>query len=169
MELTKERLIIVIVGGIAIVAIGVYLFLYHPIIYKLKASHQDCRAIETETSQAREAIANLDSVSIKKALMTEGDVSIAIDELTAKGRLKGIDFVSMVPDQVEQSQGVECKKLPIEIEIESTYEELGVFLGSLDEMEKSIVTVRNLIVTPDKKKSATLNTKLVLDMYLRGK
>ncbi len=168
MEFARERLVIIIACGVAIVALGLYLFLYGPLIGKLREAYLKCRAVETEAMDAREAIANLKTLETKKGLISEDEISLAIDELTRRGKSKGINFISMTPKKIEQSNDSRYRTLPMEMEIESSYEALGVFLGLLDELEKSLVRVRSFNVTSDKEKGAKLNTRLVVDTCLSG-
>jgi len=169
MELTKERLIIVISAGLAIIALGLYLFLYSPLINKLRKAHSECKRLETEVLQAREATDSLRIKTPKGKLITEEDVSWAIDELTKKGKLARVNFISITPKQTEKpQQTLFYKILPIEIEMESTYDDLGIFLGSLDELENCVVTVRNFNITSTEEGAKKLKTKLMLNLYLSG-
>jgi len=164
MEMTKDKLIKIIFGAAAIVIIGTYLFLYRPLIGKLKVQHLKCRTIESETEQAREAAATLQKKD-KKTILNEADVSAAIDELTRLAKSKDINLISTTPLQIKGKEDL-YKILPIEVEIESVYEDLGVFLGSLDKLEKSLATIDSFGVVPDKEKPLNLRTKLVINIYL---
>jgi len=168
MELTRERLTALIFIAIAIVAIGLYAFLYRPLIGKLRAGSLECREVETERRHAQEEIESLEAIEVKKVLITEEEVSLAIDELTRVGKSKGIDFVSIRPDKIEKADDAQCKILPVHMEIKSTYEELGAFLGSVDRLRKSLVAVKGFNISFDKEKMEKLNTKLVINMYLLG-
>lgn len=167
MELTRERLTIIIAGATLVVLFGLYLFLYRPLISKCRQAGLECRGIEREVLLAREAITSFLNQNIsEKHLISEEDVSLAIDELTKQGRSKGINFVSITPEQIKKAENYPCKVLPIEMKTESTYKELGIFLGSLDDLEKSLITVRNFSLTSDKKDPSKVETKLVINMYL---
>jgi len=54
------------------------------------------------------------------------------------------------------------------MEIESTYEKLGVFLGSLDDLEKALVRIKSFDITPDKEDPSKLTTDLSVEIYLSG-
>lgn len=164
MEITKDKLIKIIAGAVAIVAIGTYLFLYQPLISKLKKQYLECKTIESEANQAQDAIAALKKRD-KKTILNEADVSIAIDELTRLAKSKGVNIISTTPKQIKEKEASH-KILPIEMEIESTYEDLGIFLGSLDRLEKCVVTIESLNIVPEKAGALNLKTKLVIDMYL---
>lgn len=169
MELTRERLIIIIAGAIGVVVLGVYLFLYGPLINKCRHSGQECRGIETRILRVRESMDLLKEDVAKRTLIPEKDISIAMDELTKMGRSKGINFTSITPGKIEPSENSRYKILPIDMEMESTYKELAVFLGSLEELKKGLVTVKDLDIASDKERRAKLSARLTLNMYLSGR
>ncbi len=166
MEITKDKLIKIILSAVAIIIIGVYLFLYRPLINKLKIHHLQCGTIESEVNQAQETIAALNKKD-KKTIPNEADVSVAIDELTREAKSKGINLISTTPKQIKENEA-HYKILPIELEVGSTYEDLGVFLGSLDKIEKSVVTIESFNIITERVGTPNLKTKLIIDMYLAG-
>lgn len=166
MELTKEKLIGIIVGGVVIVGFGLYLFLYGPLITRLKTAHLECKTLELDTLQAQSKTISLKTTDVRKGLLAEEDISLAIDELTRQGKLKDINFISMTPKEIKESEDFLFKILPIKTEIESTYKGIGRFLGSLEGLEKSLVVVRDFNITPDEGNPIMLKTKLTVDMYL---
>jgi len=164
MEIAKDKLIKIISGVLGITVIGTYLFLYRPIIGELKKQHLECNRIESEVSQAQEAITALKKEE-KKTVLEETDVLTAIDELTGHAKSKGFNLISITPKQAEEKEGL-CKILPIEMEAESTYEDLAVFLGGLDKLKMSLVTIDSFSVISEKDQPLNLKTKLVINMYL---
>ena len=52
------------------------------------------------------------------------------------------------------------------MELESKYDNLGIFLGLIDDLEKSLVTVKSFNIIPDKKDPVRLKTKVVVNVYL---
>ena len=169
MELTRERLTIIIASAIAIVLVGIYAFLYRPLINKCIQAGRECKRIETEADEAHTARGLLKQVATKRTLISEKDISLAIDEFTKQGRSGGINFTSIVPREIKAEAGSMYKVLPIDMEMESTYKELAVFLGSLEQLEKSLVTVKDLNMTSDKGKREKLDTRLTVNMYLSGR
>lgn len=165
MELTKERLIVIVSVAIAIIAIGLYLFLYGPLVGKLRVASAEYKTIEADLLLARDSIAALKTAETEKGLIAEEDTHFAIDELTRQGKLKGANFISITPMEIERSD-YQYRVLPIKMELESTYEQLAVLLGSLDDMEKSLITVRDFNITTDSENPEKLITKLMVDMYL---
>ena len=163
MEFTKEKLISIVAATTAVIILGLYLFLYNPLIGKLKVAYLECENIEAEVLQAR----NSTAIGAKKGPIAEEDIALAIGELTREGRLKGIDFISMTSKKIGKKEML-YKILPIELETESTYKEFGVLLGLLGDLEKSLITVRSFNMKSYKEAPAKLKTKLVVNMYISG-
>ncbi|MBU0759918.1 MAG: type 4a pilus biogenesis protein PilO [Candidatus Omnitrophica bacterium] len=166
MELTKDRAAIIITGVIAVVTLGVYLFLYRPAISKCSEAGCECRMIESEVLRARESMYLLKQDAAKRVFVSENNISVAIDELTKQGRSKGINFTSITPGKIENPGDVGYKILPIDMEIESTYKELAVFLGLLEGLKESLVTVKDIDIASEEIRSAKLRARLILNMYL---
>lgn len=166
-ELTKERIVIIISVVILIIAFGLYIFLYGPLISKCRLTYRDCKDLEAKVLQARNSIASLKATPAKIGLISQKDVSFAIDELTKEGSLKEINFISITPKQTED-QVAAYKIFPIEMEIESSYENLAIFLGRLDDLEKSLVKVRKFDVTPELLNTKILTTGVSIDIYLEN-
>lgn len=176
---TDKRVLKIIAGISAMAAFVVlYLVFYRPLIKEVKAASRECRACEKEALIARDFVKSVAINWTRDSILSEEDVSLAIDELTKLGTEKGIKYISMTPMEEAKKSELYYEILPIEIGIESTYERLGRFLGSLDEMSHSLITVSSFKVTPymppprgvnEKADPEKLETKLVLNMYLLGR
>lgn len=168
-ELSKEKIIVIVIAAICVIALGVYLVFYVPLMRQLKTQYLEYRSIENEVLECRNIIESAGRAYGERVLMTEEDTAAAIDELTRHGKLQGINFVSISPKEIKKEEGTQYKILPIGMEIESTYEQLGTFLGSLDELEKGLIKVEKFGIAPDKEDTSRLTTDLVVDIYLSGR
>ena len=168
MEITRQRLILVMSAGVAVVGLALFLFLYHPLMDKIKARYAECHTIEGEAAQARENTAKAREIARDKILISEEEVSPVIEELTKQGNLQGINFISLAPKDAEKYKDSPYRILPIEIETESSYEALGKFLGFVDGLKSGLVTVGTFEVTSGEKDAAKLKAKLTVHLYLLG-
>ncbi len=167
-ELTQEKLTIVVIAIIVVTALGAYLIFFAPLISKVKAKYLGCRSIESDVLECRNIIKS--SGKGERILITEQEVSHAIDELTRHGKIKEVNFISMKPKKIEKKEaGSQYKVLPIEIKLNSTCEELGVFLGSLDDLEKGLVKIKSFDISADQEDSSKLMTDLIVEIYLSGR
>lgn len=164
-EMIRERFLAVMCGVTVVIALGLYIFLYRPLIARLGAASMECRAIEKESLDVREAVAILKTKENKKRLIAEEEVSTAVEELTREGKLRGINFISIAQKDVKRSEE-EYLEYPVEIDAEATYKNLGLFLGSLDGLEKSLATVEKISIKPDSVNPARLNARMFINIYL---
>ena len=168
-ELTKEKLMTFLPVAVLVAVIGISLIFYIPLMKKSRAVYAQCKTIEGKARKIKNVIKGASVISSRRVLMTEEDVSYATNELTRLGKQKGIDFVSIRPKDIQKEKGEEYKILPVELQLESTYKELGMFLGSLDDVEKSLITVKSFNIVPAPENTARLITDLVVDVYLSAR
>lgn len=165
-EITQQRLTVLISAALAIVALLLYGFLYAPLIGKLREAALRTKSAEAKVLTVRNQVSSLKMSTEAKRFIKEEEAASAIDEFTRLGKSKGISFIALVRKPVEQVPGAPYRLLPIEVSIESSYEALGVFLGALDKLEKSLVTVGNSRVVPSEPNPEILKTQLAVNMHL---
>ena len=175
-ELDKKNIIIITAGLSVIGIIIIYGVFYSPLMRKLSNARAECRKWETRVTDTRDFAKSAGTRKTEDTILTEDDTPLAISELTRLGKLKGVNYISMTPEEGMKKTVLYCEVLPIRIEIESSYGRLGEFLGALDEMKYSLIKVDSLEVTSNKKKGrddkvdfTRIKTKLLLNMYLLGK
>jgi len=164
-EMQKKKLAVAISAAV-IASLGLYLTAYAPLIRKLNESYSECKSAEARAIERRNIVKAARGAGEDKILTDEEDISRAIDELTAHGRLKGVNFVSISPGRIKKD--VRCKIVPVDVDLESTYEKLGAFLGSLDELGR-LFKVKDFSVAPHKEDASMLMTSLTVDIYLSEK
>ncbi len=167
--LTKEKLVTLLPVVVLAAVIGIFFIFYIPLIKKSRVVYAQCKSIEDKARKTKNVIKFASVISSRRVLMTEEDVSYATDELTRLGKQKGVDFISIRPGEIEKEKGEEYKILPVELQLESTYKQMGMFLGSLDDVEKSLIMVKTFSVVPDPENTSKLITDLVVDVYLSGR
>ncbi len=168
----KENQIIAIAISILIAISVIYLIIFIPLIRELRAKYTECRLCENQAVDARNLIeyaSRLDASYGERVLVSEKECAECVDELTKHGKSLGIDFLSMKPKEIVVKEGTPYKILPIELEIEATDKQFVDFLGSIDELKKTIVTVNSFDITPDRQNRKLLNAKMVINIYLSAK
>lgn len=153
-------------GGLALAALLLYLFVYRPLGRELDKNAAACRTAEGTLAAARGEASVLRGGALGGVLIPENEVPLALNELTRRGRLLGIQFVSVTPGEVGPAEGKPYRILPLEMEIDSRYEKLAVFLGALEELEKGLVTVGSFTAAPDSKEETRVRTRLTLHLHL---
>lgn len=167
MEMAKQRLIAVVSASVVIFCVGLYLFLYRPLKVKLIASRLQAAVIEKDLLEMRRVVDYFEENPVRRVMITEAGLSLAMDEITQDARQKGIGLISIIPaQQPRKSEPGGHKILSVDIEAESTYADFGIFLGALDEIKNSVVTVEGFSVCSHEDSAVNLHSKLMLNIYL---
>lgn len=164
--MTKKRFFLILAAAALLLAILLHLIFYAPLLSELRKKGQECRKMEELALQVRGGIKFLGKQRLGKILISESEVTPAIDEMTRLAKVHGINMVSLSPRTAVKTPSSVSRVFPIDMELESSYRGLGEFLGSLDEMQNGLITVQNFEVVPDGKKQARLKTRLTAQMYL---
>ncbi len=171
-KLTKEQLVMISAACVALVAVALYIFLFNPLIIELRTAYAEFKEYDMELRNAHATIKGAKRIDTKKVfitdkvLITEDDISGAIAELTKQKNLYDINFVSITPGLIEKQKDPRYEIMPIELKTLSTYENLGTFLGLLDDLEEGLITLRSFKISPDKDNQARLRADLTLNLCI---
>lgn len=165
-QLPRERQILIGAGLGVVLCIFGLLRLYDPLLSEIKQKAKICTDLEVQAFAARQmALSSWGGIK-KFMLIQENEISTVLDEMTRKGKIRGINFVSIVPQAAVKKEGVPLRTLPLELDVKSSYKSLGVFLGQLQEIENSFLSLRSLKITPDSSYRRHVSAHISLDVYL---
>jgi len=161
-ELTKEKLIIAISAVIVFIVLVIF---YAPLIRELRMRYLECRLCEGQLIGAHKIIESL-GTHRGAALMSETNVSGAVDKLIKHCSSIGINVLSITPKEIIIEEGSLFKILPIDMETRSTIQQFAAFIGSLSELKQGLIKVKSFDLAPDTEDKAKLRASLALDMFL---
>lgn len=167
-KLSRQQLNLLGIAACFAIGGGLYFFVFQPLLHQLKIHSAECSRIEREASALRPHVSAFQNQPIEKRLITEKEVTSALNELTRRGNLKGVEFVLLKPQAVEKLEGKPSRILPIETEVRSTYQELAGFLGAMDKLERSLVTVESFTATQGTENISKIRTRLKIQMHLEN-
>ena len=168
--LTQKKLMVPVAGLLLVSAGSVYAIFYAPLTRELQKESVRLAAAEKEVSSAHAAIASYNTpnaAGLGRRLLTEQEAPEAIDELSKAARIQKVRLVSLSPGQPVES-GADYRTQALELEADSTFQDLGIFLGGLEKLPKGIITVKGWDATPDPKAAAKLKSRLTLELYLES-
>ncbi|MFH1202139.1 MAG: type 4a pilus biogenesis protein PilO [Candidatus Omnitrophota bacterium] len=160
---TDKKNIIILGIPLAIVILLVFL-VYLPLAKELTKAGAQLSLKTKEVSQLQSEIQSV-SLNKKKSLPSLKEVSQALDELTKLGLEQNINFISMDPRHPQASKSKVYQILPIDMVIQAEYGELGTFLGALESLKRSVVTLNHLEIDREEKILPKLNVRLTVNMY----
>ena len=142
------------------------IFLYRPLLIRLRNAANRLHEVEAELLSQRAAISASEQSDVGGKIMSRNEVPLAIAELTKKGRELGLDFGSISPGELEKTTQARIRQLPISFTIESEYEDVGQFLAYVDKYPRSIAEVESLLMRARKKNLPELSVELLLNLYV---
>lgn len=165
-KITLDKKTMAMAAGIILVAVISALML-GPLFSKVRRVGEEVKALEREMLAARDGMKTRDKFQKSGSLLTRQKVSLAIDEMTRIGATLGINFLSISPQPIAKISHSKYPVLPIRMDLKSEYENLGHFLGALETLQESIVTVRSFDMDCNLKTSSLIETELVVEVHLQ--
>lgn len=160
-------------GMMALGAVGglilFFMFLIQPLSGKVRLKEEELRLVEQKLEEGRGMIKIAGKWGQTGVLLRKEEISLAMDEITKAGKSFDVGFVSISPREAEAVPGLSCRRLPIEIDVQSRYKDFGAFLGALEKLKKSVVTVRQFIMSLDEARPSYINLKMLVDVYLKDR
>ena len=153
-------------SGVVLAGIVFFLFI-QPLWAKTSSVSQEVKILSSELNSVREALAQSNDFNKNRHPLSRGEVSMAINEIMEVGASLDIDFFATSPQQIQKLKGSKYPVLPIRLEMQSSYENFGAFLGALENFDKSIITVKQFeidrkpIILPD------ITAELVIEIHLK--
>jgi hypothetical protein len=166
MELEKNKIIIYLSGAAAAAAIGLYFLFFYPAVKEFNKKSRECKAVEAQLLETRNNLASLKELEVKKILITEKEIPLAIAELINYGKLIGIDYISITSQPIIDTGDPQYRVLYIDLDIESSYKEIIEFISMFGKFKNSLVTPGNFSIIPDDLKPEGLKVKMVINMFV---
>ena len=168
MEWTRERIRLAAVVAAFIFMVTLYAILFRPLQTELGVKGREAKTEETKAEEGRSIIDSMRRSQVRSGLLTASEMSLAIEELTRRGKELGIEFISMSPGEPVKEPDSVYEIIPVRLELLSNYEDVGFFLGMLDELDSGLATVSDFAATPEPGVSSRVKTSLTIHMYLAG-
>lgn len=166
LNIEKNKKTMIVIAGFT--AIGVLFFtLIWPLSIKVSNISQDVKTLDDELANVRDDLKKGNKLDQDRHLLKRNEISVAINEIIKAGADLNINFLSTNPQQIQKLQESKYPILPINLEIRSTYKNLGLFFGVLETLNKSIVTVREFSIERRQEILPEIQTDLIIDVYLK--
>ncbi|MBI3315781.1 MAG: type 4a pilus biogenesis protein PilO [Candidatus Omnitrophica bacterium] len=163
-DLLKDKMAAGFGGAVLILFLGAYFFLYRPLENELRQAKSAVQSAEARAAHAHQAVVAMGKERARHIAGSDEETSLAMDELTQEGKAKDIRFTAITPKPAETTPEPRYRTLPIELKIEARFEDLGRFLGALENLEKTLVTVNRFRVVPDEKNPGKIKSDVLVRM-----
>lgn len=100
-------------------------------------------------------------------LIDRKNVPLVVNEIMALGNAHSINFLSVISQDKSKSLNKKFNTHTIDLETQSTYEQLGLFCYGLNGLHSGIVVIESFQMIADKQNPDSIKTKIQLQIYLK--
>lgn len=166
MDIKRNHQLIIILA-ISSGVVVFFLVLMGPLWGRVRSSSHELRVVQEQLAVSRAEVESARKLQFNGPLLSREEISLAMDEITRTGKAFNINFFSISPQDPEDIKDSACQRLPVAIEAESEYKDLGLFIGALADLKESIVTIRNFRMVRDEAILPRARSMMVIDLYLK--
>lgn len=158
----KRNLIILsaVIGSLILI-----LILYLPLAKTIRTERLELNGLKRQLDMMKINLQAGQEGTARKKLIQKQEISGVIDAIAQEGKDLRINFKSINQKGINNIEN-QYAVLPVEMEIEAGYEELGSFFGALENLEASIVTIEGFKIWRDERILPKISASLVVDLYL---
>lgn len=149
-------------------ALLLHVFIFSPLLKGYFNAKNEYELIQDQIKNAKNKMEQFEQYSKWQTHLDEDNLSLIIDEITRLGKKYNVQFVSISPKSVIESEDGLVRFQPIEVELVSEYKELALFMGLLDELSICLVLVDDFKIKVQTDESKRLLAKLTLKIFLEN-
>ncbi len=148
--------------------LGYYVFLYNPMVSKIKSFQGKQGYLKERLARMQLAFKKINSPQASVMVPTEQEIDQVLKEIftAAKSRDINIGYVSV--KDIQRYNDL-YTIIPVLIEMESTYEKLGIFLGALENRQDNLVSIKTVNFKLRNNNDPILKASVFLNIYIINK
>ena len=165
-KIIEERpvlfLILILLGG-AVIVILVFLSMLH----RLQEFESQERLMAEDINLVNGLMRTRDQTHFSPQLVALNDAATVMEEISALGNTHSIIFLSMARQDKSKSAYKKIDTLPVDLETQSTYKQLGFFMGALNDLRRGIVLIDSFQITRDAQEPGKVRSKMHMHICLK--
>lgn len=161
----NSKLVMMSAAGSVVILVAIIFI--GPLAGNVRLAGERLRVLEQELDTVHRTLEKGRGIPLKGRLLAREEVSSVMDEITKQGKAFNINFLSITPLEIEKTDHPAYQRLPIGMEIESQYKDLGLFLGVMEDSTEGIVAVKKFAIRREESILPRVRSNLTLDVYLR--
>ena len=152
--------------SLAVLGAAVLLLVYLPLLAQVRKKGNELNGLTDRLRASEAELAGVSGDAGGKRIIPESGASALVDRITREGKNCLLDFKSIAQKEIRPFEDG-YRVLPLQLEIEAGFEQLGVFLEKLDNMEEGIVSVDSFQILRDERLLPKVSALLNLNLYLQ--
>ena len=133
----KKKIIFIPAGIVSIII----MFLYFPLAGKITKKNKELSGLNVQLKSVNENLRIIQELKVNKRLIKEEDTSLVIDTISKQCRSHSLELKSITQKEKNIKDGYSL--LPVYLEMEGEFKQIGLFLSFLREFEGALITVDN--------------------------
>lgn len=147
-------------------AIAVLLLVYMPLLAQVRKKDQELGGLIRQLSASGLELSGLSGDAGGKKIVGEAEASALVDRITREAKACLLDIKSASQKEIRAVEDGYLL-LPLHLEAEARFEQLGVFLGSLDGLDDGLVGVDSFKILGEERLGPKVSAFLSLNLYLQ--
>jgi len=139
-----------------------------PMMYHLQGLDGQENLLAKDTSLVNGLINAQEKIHPDPPLITFNEASQVMQEIVELGNRDSITFLSMVNQDKSKLAYKKIDALPIDLEIQATFKQLGLFLGGLNDLHKGIILIDSFQMKMDAQETDKVKSKILLYICLKS-
>lgn len=161
MLLNKKNLSIA--SGTAVFLFMLFGFIYFPLLKEIRKKDSLWKGLKEQLKTA-ENLRDFQKAGIHKRFVSQKELGLVLDKITEAAKSRSLNFKSISQQEIKALDGY--RVLPVEMELEADYKQLGFFLGDLENLQDALVTVENFRLSSDERLLPEILCSLTLNIYI---
>lgn len=162
-EIHKKKVMLIAAAAAALFFLA--LFIYLPLLKEVKRKGAQWNGLKGQLEAARLNAEILLTSGVSKKLIAQSEVTSAIDAISKAGRSLFLNFRYLSQEEIRSENGYAI--LPLRMEVEGEYGQLGAFFGALENIKDIIVAVKDMQIKRSDNTLPKLSAVLTLYIYLK--
>ncbi len=151
-----------------VLILGYYLFLYNPILLKIKSCQVQQKYLKEKLIRMQEASKKINTTPVRPEIVTQEETDQILKSILVEAKNRDINIVSVSVKDPQRYNNL-YTIIPVLIEMESTYEKMGIFLGALKNKQGILVVVKNIELKLHRENGPILKANALLNIYILNK
>ena len=160
-----NRKTIALMAGIAL-ALFVLFVLIQPLFAKVSTVSGEVKALDAELVITRNTLLRAKGINKDRHLLVRNEVSKAINEIIKIGTNLDVTILSTSPQGINKFKDSKYPVLPIHLEVQSQYKDLGLFMRDLEQLSTGVITIREFSIERNEELLPKVQTSLILEVHL---
>ncbi len=161
-ERLTQILILTLLGGGTVIILVLL-----PMMHRVQGFEYQERRMAKDAKMINDLMKTQGSDHVSPRLIALQGTPMVMEEIAALGNTHSIIFLLMASQEKSKSSYKKIHTLPIDLETQSTYQQLGLFMGGLNRLRRGIVLVDSFQIIQDMQEPGKVKTKMHMHICLK--